>query len=428
MSGSIHKAGARSVRGGAQGVYRAGKRIIGMSPALHGGSVVPPALLALSSRWVAEGDSITAGSNDAQWSWNAIARTAGRFFNPQNWNQAVGGQTAAQMATQIAATMGPLPKIVTFLAGTNDVSGTSDPPATIYGNIRTCVKGYLDGGAAYVIVSRVLPRNDTAFTALTPARQGDLTTLNGMIANLPTDPALAAYAGRVKLATDITSTLILASETVDGLHPNWKGANRLGQSFADAMNTCIVTTSKLNDLYLDASNLAPNPALTGTAGGKSGTGPVTGNVADIWNVQENGGMAVACSKTTLNGAAAQEVVVSGTNSTTGRVVNFSVGVNVTGNVGDAIEACVDFQIAAGYQNLRSIVVNCATSSTPNSSAPTVMDGGGALSGTLRSAIDTPLTAGITNTSLQAYLMFAAGAVAADIIWGRPYIRKVPTTQ
>src|SRR5437867_3800053 len=88
-----------------------------------GGGALP--LLPLSSRWVAEGDSITAGSSGPQWSWQAIVATRGRLFNPQNWNQAVGGQTAAQMATQIANTMAPAPKLVTFLAGTNDLAGSS---------------------------------------------------------------------------------------------------------------------------------------------------------------------------------------------------------------------------------------------------------------------------------------------------------------
>src|SRR5206468_12254676 len=110
---------------------------------------------------------------------------------------------------------------------------------------------------SYVIVSRVLPRNDATWLGLSAARRADLPILNGLIANLPTDPVLlaAGYAGRVKLATDISDTFIPATDCLDNLHPNYLGAIKLGNAFADAMLTCIDQTSVLTDLYLDASNL-----------------------------------------------------------------------------------------------------------------------------------------------------------------------------
>lgn len=416
-----------------QGLYVPGVFSLGR----RRGLIVPSSLarLALHSRMVVEGDSITAGSVSAQWSEFAIGASGGRLSLPQNWNQAVGGQTAAQMATQIAATMTPAPKLVCFLAGTNDLGGTSDTPATIYANIRTCVKGYLDGGAQYVVVSRVLPRNDASFLALAGGtRTADLTALNVLIAGLPNDSTLlaAGYAGRVVIASDLTSSLNPTTECVDGLHPNYLGAVKLGQSFANGINQCVALTSLPTDGYLNADNIllaARNPALNGTAGTKSGTGPVTGSVADTWTASENGGMAVACSKVTLNSANAQRLVVSGTNSTANRVVNFSAAASVSGAIGDAFECCVDFSLAAGYQNLRNIVVNASTCATPNNGNMTVqMDGAGALSGTLRTAVGTPLAATISTITMQCYLAFNAGTVAADITWGRPYMRKVPAGQ
>jgi hypothetical protein len=398
-----------------------------------GGGALP--LLPLNSRWVAEGDSITAGSSGPQWSWQAIAATRGRLFNPQNWNQAVGGQTAAQMATQIANTMAPAPKLVTFLAGTNDLAGSPDTPATIYGNILACVKGYLDGGAQYVVVSRVLPRNDATWLALSAGRRGDLPILNGLIANLPTDPVLlaAGYAGRVKLATDLTSTLIPATDCVDNLHPNWLGAIKVGNAFADAMNTCINQASVLTDLYLDNSNLlvttSKNPALTGIAGTKSGTTVPTGDVANTWTLTDNDTMNVVGSKTTLNGAEAQRFVVSGNVGTAGRLVNFQQpAVAYSGAAGDTVEACIDFSLAAGYQNLRSFYMACDTGSSPNSTSAFLMDGAGAISGTMRTAVTTPLAGADTSTAIQNVLTFAVGAVAADITLSRPYLRKVPAGQ
>jgi uncharacterized protein YmfQ (DUF2313 family)/lysophospholipase L1-like esterase len=396
----------------------------------------PPALLPLSSRMVLEGDSITAGSVSVQWSEYAIAYTGGRLYLPQGWNQAVGGETAAQMAAEVAATMVPKPKLVTLLTGTNDLSGTTDTVATIYGNILACVEGYLASGAEYVVVSRVLPRNDAAWLALgsQPGRETDRQTLNGMIANLPNDPTLVTggYSGRVKIATDIETTFNPTTDTVDGLHPNWLGAIMLGKAFADGINECVVQTSTFTDGYLNADNLllaSRNPALTGTTGVMSGTQKPTGQVATGWNVTENGGMTVVASKSTLNGAEAQRIVVSGANATANRVVNFSAVAAYSGAIGDLVEAAIDFTIADGYEHLRALVIACDTGYSPNSGAVYVnMDGAGALSGTLRTAVYAPLAAVDVSTTLQAYMSFDAGAVAADITWGRPYMRKVPAGQ
>lgn len=394
-----------------------------------------PAVLPLHSRMVFEGDSITAGSVSVQYSQYAMAYSGGRMYCPQNWNQAVGGQTAAQMATQIAATMTPLPKIVGFLAGTNDLGGTSDTPATIYANIRTCVKGYLDGGALFVVVSRVLPRNDTTWNNLgsQPGRETDRQTLNTLIANLPSDPALASYYGRVKIATNIESTFNPTTDCVDGLHPHWLGAIKLGKSFADAINQCFDLTFLPTDGYLNADNMllaaSKNPALTGTAGTVTGTPTPTGQVATSWKVDVAGGMTAVCSKSTLNGAAAQRIVISGTNSTANSAVNFNTPATYSGVAGDIVEACIDFTIASGYTKLRQITLTCDTSSAPNSGTVSVnMDGGGALSGTLRTCVTTPLAGTDTSSTLQALMKFDAGTVAADITWGRPYMRKVPAGQ
>ena len=130
------------------------------APARAGGSLVLP----LHSRIVFEGDSITAGSSGPQFSMFALIRAMGRFFSPSGWNQGVGGQTAAQMATQVANVTALNPKVVVLLCGTNDLSGTADTAATIFANIRTCVDAYRAAGAKVVSVC-VLPRNDGVWDA-----------------------------------------------------------------------------------------------------------------------------------------------------------------------------------------------------------------------------------------------------------------------
>jgi lysophospholipase L1-like esterase len=388
------------------------------------------ALQALNARFVAEGDSITAGSNGPSWLWSFDAATGGRFYMPQGYNQATGGQTAAQMATQVAQITALSPKVVSLLAGTNDLGGTSDTPATIYGNLKTCWKAYIDGGAQHVIIATVMPRNDSVWTALTTARQGDRVTLNNLISGYATDPDLANYKDKLHLVN--LESFNPATDSIEGLHPQWLGAIKIGNLIAAVANTLIDQTHTLNgDLYLDSSNLlsANNPQLTGTTGSMTSyaSGSITGQVAAGWAVEENGGMTVVCSKSILNGANAQRLVVSGTNNAAQDLVNFKVAATVSGNVGDSYEVCIDFSLAAGHSKIRDIVVNHSTGATPNFGSQAYnMDGAGAISGTLRSAVTGPLTATITNITLQALLNFDAGTVAADITWGRPYLRKVPS--
>jgi lysophospholipase L1-like esterase len=408
--------------------------VIGYDGVSPGPTIVAPNIPAqlqkfdLNARFVSEGDSITAGSNGPTWTWAFDARTRGRFFMPNGTNQATGGQTAAQMATQIAQITALNPKLVSLLAGTNDLTGTSDTPAQIYANLKACWKGYIDGGARHVIAIKVLPRSDATFLALSPARQSDRTALNTLIGNFANDPELALYADKIHVV-DLEGVLAPATDCSDGLHPNWIGANKMGFAVGDAANALMQQTSLLNDLYLDATNLllaAKNPALNGTAGTLSGTLMPTGQVADGWGVSENGGMTVVASKTTLNGANAQRVVVSGTNSTVNKIVNFSAPISgLTTAIGDGFEACVDFVLAAGSQGIRQIVVNHATGGTPNDGTMAYNLGQGQITGSLRTRVSAPLAATITTTTLQCYLSFDVGTVAADITWGKPYIRKVP---
>jgi hypothetical protein len=275
----------------------------------------------------------------------------------------------------------------------------------------------------------VMPRSDSNITT---ARQADRVTLNNLIRAKDSDPDLASYASKIHLV-DLESVYVPATDSIEGLHPNWLGAIKIGNAIATVANTLIDQTHTLNgDLYLDSTNLlmaSRNPALTGTTGFMTSyaSGSITGQVADTWSVEENGGMTIVCSKSTLNGAAAERLVVSGTNKTVQALVNFKAAVTVTGNVGDAFEACIDFSLAAGHSKIRDIVVNCNTAGTPNYGAQNYnMDGAGAISGTLRTGVTAPLTSSISTLTLQALLNFDAGAVGADITWGRPYLRKIPT--
>ncbi len=372
--------------------------------------------LPLNSIVVSEGDSITAGSNGPQWIFAASILTNGKYYWPYQSNQAVGGQTAAQMATQTAAVVALAPKVVTLLAGTNDLAGTSDTPAVIAANIQTCIDAYIAGGAEYVVLCKVLPRNDATWMAKTPERRADRVTLNALIA--------AKASAKVKVI-DLESTFDPSTDCDDGLHPNWAGAIKLGEAFASALNALIVSGDQTG-LYLDSSNMvlsADNPQLTGTAGSKSGA-LVTGEVATGWTVETNdAGIAVDCSKVAdFNGAVGQRLQVSGTSSTNGRVVNFRNSVVYSGSAGQKYEAWVQFELAAGHQNLRALTVSCDTGSSPNSTAAVLMPTARGLSGVLRTIVQTPLAGSDTSNNMQCFATFAAGTVAADITWGKPFLR------
>lgn len=384
--------------------------------AIIGSMGVSGVQLPLNSVIVSEGDSQTAGSNGPQWIWAASVLTNGKFYWPYQSNQATGGQTAAQMATQTAAIVALSPKVVTLLAGTNDLAGTSDTPATIAANLQTCIDAYIAGGAEYVVLCKVLPRNDATWMGKTTERRADRVTLNALIA--------AKASSKVKIV-DIESTFDPSTDCDDGLHPNWSGAIKLGEAFANVLNTLTVA-GDLTGLYLDSSNMllaAGNPQLTGTAGGKSGT-LVTGNVATGWTAETNDStIAVACSKVAdFNGAEGQKISISGTNSTAGRVVNFRKSTTYSGVAGQKYEAWVQFELAAGHQNLRALSVTCDTANTTSSTVSVLFPTARGISGVLRTIVQTPLVGVDTANNMQCLATFAAGTVAADITWGKPFIR------
>lgn len=384
--------------------------------AIIGSMGVANVKLPLNSVIVSEGDSQTAGTNGPQWIWAAAVLTNGKFNWTYQSNQATGGQTAAQMATQTAAICALAPKVVTLLAGTNDLAGTSDTPAVISANIQICIDAYIAGGAEYVVVCKVLPRNDATWLGKTVDRQADRGILNGLIA--------AKASSKVKIV-DVEATFNPSTDCDDGLHPNWSGAIKLGEAFANILNTLTVA-GDLTGLYLDSSNMllaAGNPQLTGTAGAKSGT-QVTGNVATGWTAETNdSAIAVACSKIAdFNGAEAQNLVISGANSTSGRVVNFRKSTTYSGIAGQKYEAWIQFELKSGHQNLRSLSVSCDTGVSPSSSSVVLMPTARGLTGVLRTVVQTPLAGPDTSNNMQCIATFAAGTVAADITWGKPFLR------
>ena len=385
------------------------------APARAGGSLVLP----LHSRIVFEGDSITAGSSGPQFSMFALIRAMGRFFSPSGWNQGVGGQTAAQMATQVANVTALNPKVVVLLCGTNDLSGTADTAATIFANIRTCVDAYRAAGAKVVSVC-VLPRNDGVWDAGEETRR---LALNDLI-RAQVDVTVV----------DVESTFNPTTMCLDGLHPNYRGAIHLGNAVGDALNTLIVGDSVLTG-YDTADNFligaSENPQLTGTGGAVGGTPTPTGQVANNWTVDHNDTtLTVVASKTTLNGRTAQRVQVSGNAAgASPRGVTFRNTVAYSGQAGEFYEVWWDMSLAAGATGLRYVAPSTDTAMMQNIGAfeyPNDV----AVAGVIRPPMTNALAGVDTSVSIQVALGFtgAGGAVAADITLAAPYYRKVPVGQ
>lgn len=376
-------------------------------------------LLPLHSRIVFEGDSITAGSSGPQFAGYAMIRAGGRYFAPSGWNQGTGGQTAAQMATQMASVTALNPKVVVFLAGTNDLSGSADTPAQIFANIRTCVDAYKAAGARVVMLT-VLPRNDATWTALSGARQADRTALNALI-TAQTDVDVV----------NAESAFNPTTMAVDGLHPNQLGAITVGNLVGDKLATRI-SSSSVSALYNQSDNFlvgaSENPTFAGTGGFVSGTPTPTGSVPNNWTVSQNDALTVVSSITTLNGRPAVRLQVSGTNSTAGRVVNLSNAVTYPGQAGEFWEMWWDFSLASGAENLRAITASTDTAAASNAGQVVVIPNNVAISGVLRPQMSTALAGADTSVTIQGTLVFAAGVVAADITYAAPVYRKVPDGQ
>lgn len=390
---------------------------ISLSDRTPGGLALPP--LPLHSRIVFEGDSITAGSSGPQFSIFALTRSKGRFFAPPGWNKGFGGETAAQMATQVAAVTALNPKVVVLLAGTNDLSGSADTAAAIFANIRTCVNAYKAAGARVISVC-VLPRNDAVWDAAEETRRLALNTL---------------IRGQTDVrVVDVESTFNPTTMCDDGLHPNWRGAIHLGHAVGDQLNNWIA--GDVLTLYDQAGNFlvgsGDNPTFTGTTGTKTGTPVPTGNVPTGWIVEHNaagGGLNVASSIITLNGRPAVRLQVSGTCDINGRVVNLRNAVAYNGVAGEFWEMWWDFSLASGAQNVRHITATTDTAMVPTPSSTTILyPNDVAVAGVLRPPMNTALAGADTSVTIQGVLTLNAGTVAADITWAAPCYRKVPGGQ
>jgi len=312
-----------------------------------GGGVAAPDLLALNSRIVFDGDSITANgygtyldwlvtNTNRGWSTWALALSGGRLFQPEDGNVAVSGDTSAQMYARRAATAALDPKAVASLIGTNSISADV-ALSSIQADITNYIAYMLANGAEYVIPLTVLPRFGAY--ALTGPQEAVREALNAWILTLATS--------RVK-PVDCDDLGLVSGDFYDDLHIGVSGAFKIGQAVAAVLDAITDTT----DGFTGWTNAySPNPTMTGTGGSLD---TATGVAADGFtiNAASAGGATVVGSKETIDGRAWQVITLSGNYNGSSRFVNFSPFAATALVAGDYPEMIAEIEVESLSNVLR----------------------------------------------------------------------------
>jgi lysophospholipase L1-like esterase len=384
-----------------------------------------PTLLPLNSRIVYFGDSITANRGFPGYAdWSQFT-SRGKFYGkavgsnglgPTGWNQGVVGNTTAMLITRIQNVIDEAPKLVVLLVGTNDIGAGGLSASTITTNLRTIINA-LKAAGIKVLVITILPR----IAAGWGQTQNDTKT---------------AVNNWIKAQTDIDwldSELYVTNPATqlqaDGTHPNGAGAQPLGIAVGNKIMTYAAATDILYDPLAAApsENLYLNPFFTGS------TTIASGQVATSWSYfPAANGLTRVNSKTTLDGSAAQKLVLSGT-ATANVADNFSQNITPPGGLaGELYEAWMEvqfnritgiagFALSAGTNTQGSVAMSITSQDT--SGGLTVP-----FTGVLRAPPSVLATNGATFSSRMSLIPINGAVVDAEMIITRAGYRKVPALQ
>lgn len=360
-------------------------------------------VLPLNTRLVFEGDSITAGSNGPTYIQMASQYVDGRYFLTDGYNQGVGGQSSAQALADIATTLAENPEMCVVYLGVNDLIGTSDDAATIQGNLRAIYDALIGAGSRVVAVKIY----ELGVGVLTAPREAVRVAVNAWMDT------------QADVTVVDTATINPVTDMSDGIHPNYIGAGKLGDLIGAGLDLNIATGDILSG-YLTSSNSifanSDNAELSGTGGSKSGGG--TGDVADQWVGADNTDATVVYSKSTLNGAEAQRIQITGTNTLDNAVVVFRQDLTWIVDT-EEYWAAID-TLAASVDGVESISVSFEGLS-PNSGInsgqyPTTF------SNVMRTD-NVEVTGSPSSTRFQVVIKLANSAVNVDVTLARPVVVK-----
>lgn len=245
---------------------------------------------------------------------------SGKAFCPYTNNFGVGGDTTAQMLARIKPVVDSGADIVLFMGGTNDrIGGMS--VADTKRNITAIVRRLTKAGKI-VIVANDTPRFGDK--ALTPSQQADHEAVRDWITNELPDitPVVDTY------------SRISQDDLHDSLHPNPKGAYKIGSAFAEA----LTKYSKLPvDLPVDSTDtfsafnitgsLVANPLMSGAATiSTASVNPQEGSVISTGFKGAGSsftGVTTQWSKEAYEGGESQVITFSGIPTTAGAYLAFS---------------------------------------------------------------------------------------------------------
>lgn len=271
------------------------------------------------------GDSITNngfnstsnGTNNHGYAFWAKMFSGGRIRTPRSLNFGVGGDTTTLVLDRIAAIKAATADVAVLLIGTND-AGSSIPLEISRANYRRIVQEVQESGKVVVAVT-VLPRSygtDPVFRHVVAMREWILQEMPKM-GVIVADP----WGDLVDYTRGISGCK--ADHFIDDLHPNVKGAYKVGKNVWEAIQQLYPrgpSFSKSPIVFNASTNpygsIAVNPLMTGTGGTISGScnATVGSVVADNWSMTGSvfTGVTTTFSKVVEDGVEKQVIQFGGT--------------------------------------------------------------------------------------------------------------------
>lgn len=292
-----------------------------------------PALAPLGARLVFAGDSkfsINGSPGARSIQLQTVEWLAGRVRMAVAGDQAISGNTIAQLAARIGFTIAQQADITVVGIGHNSLGDGSASVIAALTSLHASLRAGL--GSKYIVWTTVLP-SATSAGGLYPADNATLVAVNNWIMGLDgTDGGKTKACNFGYRATDfplfdpLTMCYPEGSSPTQYIHPNARGAAFNALTLASLIDQ-IVEERALEAAFTDVlagsdygPNLDPRNVFSGTGGTKTGATAPTGNVVDGWDVTNGTSCAVACSVGSMLGKVAQIIDITGNAAAEGTVV------------------------------------------------------------------------------------------------------------